>query len=211
MHHYRRTGKDAEERGSRPATEGNAMGANAAGSLRENRGAANDMENLGPIVSSGHLATGALPALSEIEFSVIMLSHAFSRWIVRCMAAAGIPDLSPTDVLVLHNINSRGKPKTLADICLVLNIEDTHIVNYALKKLERLKLIKAGKRGKEKLVMATSAGEEACARYAAIREALLVKSVLATEVSDETLSAMAARIRALSGHYDQACRAAASM
>jgi predicted MarR family transcription regulator len=172
---------------------------------------ANDMENLGPIVSSGHLATGALPALSEIEFGVIMLSHAFSRWIVRCMAAAGVPDLSPTDVLVLHNINSRGKPKTLADICLVLNIEDTHVVNYALKKLERLKLIKAGKRGKEKLVMATSAGEEACARYAAIREALLVKSVLATEVSGETLSAMAARIRALSGHYDQACRAAASM
>ncbi|CAN7684394.1 winged helix DNA-binding protein [Pararhizobium sp. LjRoot238] len=170
-----------------------------------------DAETLGPIVSSGHLATGALPALSEIEFGMIMLNHAFSRWMVRCMAAAGIPDLSPMDVLVLHNINSRGKPKTLADICLVLNIEDTHVVNYALKKLERLKLIKVGKRGKEKLVMVTPAGEAACTRYAAVRETLLVKSVLATEVSGETLSAIAARIRALSGHYDQACRAAASL
>ena len=35
---------------------------------------------LGPIVSSGHLATGALPALSEIEFGLIMLNHAFHRW-----------------------------------------------------------------------------------------------------------------------------------
>lgn len=172
---------------------------------------ATEVQEFGPIVSSGHLASGALPALSEIEFGVIMLNHAFNRWMVRCMAAAGVPDLSPIDIMVLHNINSRGKPKTLADIALVLNIEDTHVVTYALKKLERLKLIKSGRRGKEKLVMVTDAGAEACARYAAIREALLVKSVLSTEVTAEALSAMAARLRALSGHYDQAARAAASL
>ena len=115
------------------------------------------------------------------------------------------------DILVLHNINSRNKPKTLADICLVLNIEDTHVVTYALKKLERLKLIKSGRRGKEKLVSVTEAGADACARYKSLREALLVRSVLATEVSAESLSEVAARLRALSGHYDQAARAAASL
>ncbi|CAN7569243.1 winged helix DNA-binding protein [Neorhizobium sp. LjRoot104] len=170
-----------------------------------------EKNEFGPIVSSGHLASGALPSLSEIEFGMIMLNHAFSRWMVRCMSAAGVPDLSPIDILVLHNINSRNKAKTLADIALVLNIEDTHVVTYALKKLERLKLIKSGRRGKEKLVMVTEAGAGACRRYAAVREELLVKSVLATEVSGETLSAMAARLRALSGHYDQAARAAASL
>lgn len=166
---------------------------------------------LGPIVSSGHLAGGALPALSEIEFGMIMLSHAFNRWIVRCMAAAGVPDLSAIDVLVLHNIAHRAKPKTLADLCLVLNVEDTHVVAYALKKLERLKLVRAGRRGKEKLAMITPEGEAACRRYAAIREELLVKSVLSTEVSSETLSSVASRMRALSGHYDQASRSAASI
>ena len=103
---------------------------------------------LGPIVSSGHLAAGAMPALSEFEFAMSMTVHAFHRWMVRAMAAAGTPDLSPLDVLVLHNVNHRGKAKRLADICLVLNIEDTHLVNYALKKLERLKLLKAGRKGK---------------------------------------------------------------
>ena len=44
---------------------------------------------------------------------------------VRCMAAAGVPDLSPLDVLVAHTIAHRSKPKRLADICLVLSIEDT--------------------------------------------------------------------------------------
>ena len=169
------------------------------------------IDTVGPIVSSEHLASGALPALSEIEFGLTMLNHAFSRWMVRCMAASGVPDLSTVDILVLHNVNSRNKPKTLADIALVLNIEDTHVVTYALKKLERLKLIKSGRRGKEKLVMVTEAGAAACARYKAMRESLLVKSVLATEVSAGSLSDVAARLRALSGHYDQAARGAASL
>jgi len=167
--------------------------------------------DFGPVVASGHLARGALPALSEIEFGLMMLHNAFSRWMVRCMAAAGVADLSANDIMILHNIRSRSKPKTIADICLILNIEDTHLVTYAIKKLERMKLVRSGKRGKEKLVSVTSAGEEACDRYFAIREALLVRSVLGSEVSPENLSAIAARLRALSGHYDQAARSAASM
>jgi predicted MarR family transcription regulator len=166
---------------------------------------------LGPIVSSGHLASGALPALSEFEFGVTMLNHAFHRWMVRCMAAAGVPDLSPFDVLVLHNVNHRSKPKRLADICLVLNVEDTHLVNYSLKKLEKAKLIKGGKAGKEKVVTVTPAGQTACEKYRAVREALLVKSVAGSGGDPAKLSAFAAELRSLSGHYDQAARAAASL
>lgn len=168
-------------------------------------------DDLGPIVSSGHLAAGAMPALSEFEFAMNMTVHAFQRWMVRCMAASGVPDLSPLDVLVLHNVNHRAKPKRLADICLVLNIEDTHLVNYALKKLERLKLLKSGRKGKEKTVVVTPAGEDACRRYAQIREQLLVKSVLATGLDPKRLSEIAAAMRSLSGQYDQAARAAASL
>jgi len=166
---------------------------------------------LGPIVSSGHLASGAMPALSEFEFALSMNVHAFQRWIVRCMAAAGLADLSPLDVLVLHNVNHRGKAKRLADICLVLNIEDTHLVNYSLKKLERLKLLKSGRKGKEKTVQVTPAGEDACRRYASIREQLLVKSVLNTGMDPKRLSEIAAMMRSLSGQYDQSARAAASL
>lgn len=170
-----------------------------------------DTAHLGPIVSSGHLASGAMPALSEFEFALSMSVHAFQRWMVRCMAAAGLPDLSPLDVLVLHNVNHRAKPKRLADICLVLNIEDTHVVNYALKKLERLKLIRAGRKGKEKTVAMTPAGEEACRRYAQVREQLLVRAVLGTGLDPARLSGIAAAMRSLSGQYDQAARAAASL
>lgn len=172
---------------------------------------ASDEKALGPIVSSGHLASGAMPSLSEFEFGMNMCVHAFNRWMVRCMAAAGVPDLSSLDVLILHNVNHRGKPKRLADVCLVLNIEDTHIVTYSLKKLEKLKLIKSGRNGKEKVISATTAGEDACRRYAQVREALLVNSVLDTGIDPVSLSRVAAQLRTLSGQYDQAARAAASL
>ena len=166
---------------------------------------------LGPVVSSAHLASGASPALSEFEFGLILVSHAFHRWMVRAMAAAGFSDLSPLDVLVLHTVNHRGKAKKLADVCLVLNIEDTHLVTYALKKLERLRLVRSGRMGKEKSVAITPAGEAACLRYRAIREALLVKAVKSMGVGESEISEVAAQMRALSGHYDQAARSAASL
>jgi predicted MarR family transcription regulator len=85
------------------------------------------------------------------------------------------------------------------------------VVSYSLKKLEKLKLVKAGRLGKEKTVQVTPAGEALCLRYREVREALLVKSVVGAGVDAEKLSLIAAQLRALSGQYDQAARAAASM
>ena len=167
--------------------------------------------SLGPIVSAAHLADGQVPALSEVEFALTVLHNAFQRWIVRCMSASGVPGLAAIDVLVLHAANHRGRDKTLADICMMFNVEDTHIVAYALKKLEGLKLISTGRRGKEKTVKVTKAGAEACSRYREVREALLSSSVKGLSFDEADMSHVAALMRALSGQYDQAARAAASL
>ncbi|ABS65627.1 winged helix DNA-binding protein [Xanthobacter versatilis] len=163
------------------------------------------------IVSSAHLADGALPALSEFEFGLNMLIHAYGRWMVRCMAAAGVPDLSPLDVQVLHHVVHRDRPKTIADLCLVLDVEDTHLVTYAAKKLQALGLVVSGRRGKEKTLVASQQGRATCARYREVREALLTSAVVATGIAPEKFSEIAALMRALSGHYDQSARAAASL
>ena len=76
------------------------------------------------IVSSAHLAVGRGAEVSEFEYGMIICGHAFHRWIVRCMAAAGMKDLTPIDVLALHHVNHRARNKKLADICFVLNVED---------------------------------------------------------------------------------------
>lgn len=166
---------------------------------------------IGPIVSAAHLADGAVPELSELEFALTVLGNAFQRWTVRCMAAAGIAGLAPIDVLVLHAANHRGRDKSLADLCMMFNIEDTHVVSYAMKKLEGLGLIEGGRRGKEKTVRTTPSGIDACRRYRDVREALLASDVGAGRLDRAEISAIAAMMRSLSGHYDQAARSAASL
>ena len=167
--------------------------------------------DLGPVVSSAHLADSALPPLSEVEFAVNMMANAYQRWMVRCMTAAGGPLMSPLEVLILHLVHHRGRPKTLADVCLILNIEDTHLANYAIRKLTQAGLLKAGRKGKEKTVQITDAGARLCARYKTVREALLVPAARSAGQESSDFSQVAALLRALSGSYDQAARAAAAL
>lgn len=166
---------------------------------------------VGPVVSAAHLAGQGLPALSEMEFALSMSSHAFQRWIVRCMRAAGGPAMSPMEVLVLHLVHHRDRPKTLADLCLMLNVEDTHLVNYALRKLAGHGLVAPGRRGKEKTVAITPAGAALCTRYGEVRRALLVQAADRLGIDGAEMSRLAALLRALSGVYDQGARGAAAL
>ena len=164
-----------------------------------------------PIVSSAHLASGGSPALSELEFGLILAVHAFDRWIVRCMAAAGVANLSPIEVLILHIVRHRDREKRFADIALILDIEETHVIAYALRKLENAGLVATRRDGKEKAVSATKAGIDLCTRYAAVREQLLVKPLRSSGPSEEALSQVGEMLRAVSGYYNQAARSAATV
>ena len=164
-----------------------------------------------PIVSSAHLASGRSAELSEFEFGMIIASNAFNRWAVRCMTAAGVTDMTITDVLVLHHINHRAREKKLADIAFILNIEDTHVVNYSLKKLQGLGLVKTEKRGKEVLYSTNEKGQSLCQRYHEIREQVLVSGLTGSGTEGFELSELARFLRVLSGLYEQAARAAASL
>lgn len=166
---------------------------------------------VGPIVSAALLASGGMPAVSELEFALNSATNAWHRWMVRCASAAGSTGLTATDVLVLHHVNHRGREKTLADLCLLTSIEDTHLVNYSIKKLAGMGLVQTGRRGKEKTVAATADGTEACERYHEIREALLIESMKTLGLDEQEISKLASLLRSLSGQYDQAARAAASL
>ena len=129
-----------------------------------------------PIVSSAHLAQSSMPELSEMEFALTIANNAFQRWIVRGLVAAGVADASPLDVLVLHVLHHRARPKRLADICLMLNLEDTHVVTYALKKLEKAGLVESTRKGKEKFAEVTDEGRALCERYREVRERCLLST-----------------------------------
>lgn len=163
-----------------------------------------------PIVSSAHLAEGASPGLSEVEFSLTLAANAYQRWIVRCAAAAGA-QLSPLEILILHTVRHRDRPKRFMDVLLVLHIEDPHLANYAIRKLVASGLVTTRRQGKEKVIEVTREGIGFCDRYRDAREKLLVPNVKARGISEEALSQIAAQLRMLSGDYGEAARAAATL
>lgn len=171
--------------------------------------------------ASASNATAASPArpgpatcslrMSEFEFGLIVASNAFQRWVVHCMSAAGLKDLGPLEVLVLHHVTYRARDKRLADICFLMNVEDTHLINYALKKLVGMGVVAASRHGKEVTYASTDVGRDYVERYRAVREQCLVGPVAADGGLDRDLAELARRLRALSGVYDQAARSAASL
>ena len=163
------------------------------------------------IVSSRHLAEGEGWETSEFEFGMIIAYNSFSRWMQRCMAAAGMPELSSLEILVLHNTNHRAREKRLADIAFLLNIEDTHTINYALRKLLKLDLLTSRKRGKEVFYLTSEMGRDLCERYRIIRQQCLLEAMPQNGISGDELSKIAATLRSMSGQYDQASRAASSL
>lgn len=162
------------------------------------------------IVTSAHLVSKKSPELSEFEFGLIIATHAFNRWVTRCMGAVGVKDMATIDVLVLHHTNHRGVEKRLADICFVLNVEDTHVVSYSLKKLMAGGYVRNQKKGKEVFFSTTEAGADLCMRYREVREACLMPGFAGTEEENRKLGELSDLLRILSGRYDQAARSASS-
>lgn len=172
------------------------------------------------IVSSSHLVSEKAVELSEVEYGLIVASNAFGMWIVKAMSAALVElglnaDLGVLDVLCLHSVNHRGRAKKLADICFKLNVEDSHTVNYALKKLVKYGLVQSEKQGKEVFYGTTQLGQALCMAYRDVRESCLVDEYAAFDggggkPNAASLSEVARQLRLLSGLYDQAARSATS-
>ena len=168
------------------------------------------MSEANRIVSSQHLVSPKSPELSEFEFGMIIAWHAFARWMMRCMTAAGVKDMTPIVVLVLHHVAHRDLEKRLADICFVLNVEDTHVVSYSLRKLAGLGLVQSARQGKESFFSVTEKGREICLAYRDVREACLMPGFTGSAEDNARIGELAQLLRTLSGRYDQAARAAST-
>jgi len=165
------------------------------------------------IVSSAHLVSERSPELSEFEFGMIVAVNAFNRWVVRCMAAAGVKDMTTLEALLLHHLHHRGRSKKLADIGLMYNIEDTHVVSYSLKKLIKMGLAKSEKSGKEVLFATTDKGARLIEQYRLVRESCLINQQSGEEWDkmNSKIGEMAQLLHKLKNLYDDAARAATSL
>lgn len=152
----------------------------------------------------------AASVIDEIDLGVVSAMHAFQRWIVSAMRDSGFRDLTVIDALVLDLLKQRAHNKRLADICFMLNIEDTHVVGYSLRKLISRGVVGATKSGKEVTYAITPLGESCLRRFCEIHERHLLETLSTLQLNKDVLTALAQYLRKMSGLYDQAARAASS-
>jgi predicted MarR family transcription regulator len=161
-----------------------------------------------PVPGKPHpfVASAQSRELSEFEFSLIILMFGFMRWVGNCMEAAHFRGLNALDVLVLHTVNHRARGRRLAEVCMVLNIDDTHLVSYALKKLIAAGLVKVLPTGRERHFETTPLGDEACVDYRKVREKFLVPSLAWLSGERNMVRDAGAFLRTMTALYDQAGR-----
>ena len=144
--------------------------------------------------------------LNELEYALIIMSNAYSHWLLRSTAATGDSQLNLVDIVVLHNLFCYKRPKRVADICFTLNMTDTHTVSYSLRKLIKLKLLESKKVGKDYFYTVTESGTELCLKYFDINHECLSKRYNAVAISQNKLSRLSKFLNDLSSIYDQATR-----
>jgi|TARA_R100000687_G_scaffold80751_1_gene76664 predicted MarR family transcription regulator len=144
--------------------------------------------------------------MTQFEQALSVSKNAFEQWVVRCGAAAGMKGYSALELLVLHKVSGKERPKRIADICFSIKIEDTHLVSYALRKLAKAGYVQSRKQGKETFYSATPAGGEVIDRYKAVRRKYLIRSLSMLSSSEVDLEHLASILHALSGIYEQAAR-----
>jgi predicted MarR family transcription regulator len=147
-------------------------------------------------------------ALSELEFAHITFSFGFMRWAEKCMEATGLRGLTALDILVLHMVNHRARRRRLSEISMVLNVDDSHLIAYSLKKLVAAELVEIVKDRRESLYETTAKGSEACLAYRAVRAKFLIPSVKIIAHAPTELARMATVMTTFAGIYDQATRIA---
>ena len=144
--------------------------------------------------------------LSEFEFAMFTLMFGFQRWAETCMASADFRGLNSLDILVLHAVNHRARRRRQAEICMVLNIKDTHLVAYALKKLTAAGLVVAIAEGRERYYESTYKGDAACVAYRRIREDFLVPNLSWIAGGEKVVNDMAGFLRTMTAIYAEAGR-----
>lgn len=144
--------------------------------------------------------------LSDFEFALLTLAFGFHAWTEVCMAAADVRGLNSLDILVLHAVNHRARGCRQAEICMVLNIEDQHLVAYALKKLTAAGLVVAVTEGRERFYETTDRGDTACLAYRRVREEFLVPDLNWIAGGEHVINDTAGLLRTMTALYAQAGR-----
>jgi predicted MarR family transcription regulator len=151
--------------------------------------------------------TGSLSEeISQLEMSLTVLWNSAKRWLSKRSSVNGLSDL---DVFLMHLLAYRNTALRASDLAFALAIDDMHLISYSLKKLAKMGLITSAKSGKEVLYRAAKGAIEHRNAFLDDRARYVEPAIKGLLASGTDIRVLTAALRALSGVYEQAARAAA--
>ncbi len=148
---------------------------------------------------------------TEFEWAISRFQQAFERWVLQVANSCGLGDLNFSEVVILHVVLMQDRPKTAAMIARQLNRDDIPNLQYGLRKLVKINLLKrTSASGKNQVYGATSKGRKLAEKYAEVRHTFLTEETKYIEGVDERMNDAVRLISMLTGQYDEAMRKAAT-
>lgn len=162
-----------------------------------------------PGTTSWHLGrTPAEADLASLEFTLMAAGAAFERYVTQISLLIGEPELTYNEIVILHVIRMYDRPKDATTIARLVNRDDLANVQYTLRKLVSVGLVKKIRSGVTAHYVTTPAGTEWTERYASLRSRLLIDLMTPAEIAEENLAEVARRLTRLTVLYDSSSRSA---
>jgi predicted MarR family transcription regulator len=160
-----------------------------------------------------HLAKTELEyRVTALEWSLTQLNEAFARFVTELGTLTIAGELKTSEHMILHAIRMQERPKGSATIARVLNRDDLQNVQYSLRKLESLDLIRKSREagGGQAGYEITDKGRARTDQYRDARAELLIKRVDQIQNGPEQLEAATRLMSMLTGVYEEAARECAT-
>lgn len=150
--------------------------------------------------------------LAEFEFQLWRVFNSFVTWQEDCQRYVCGQPLSAQELAILHLIRMKDQPKNIYELCRLLNRDDPHNVQYSIKKLVKMGLVKAieEKTGAKLAYQTTNLGIENTQKYRDARHHLLIKLLKNLNLDNLDIEKTSMVLSFLRGIYDEASRLAAT-
>lgn len=160
-----------------------------------------------------HLAK-TIPELkvTELEYAVIRYNEAFMRWVQSGLEAVSPIEVSFSEQLILHVIRMQNRPKGATTIARMINRDDIPNIQYCLRKLVSVKLIKKKKEkgSKTSTYCMTDLGRKVTDDYTKLRSDLLIRNLSSIVDIEQRLEDATQLMSVLTGIYEESGRISAT-
>ncbi len=163
---------------------------------------------------SWHLANDETEfKVTELEFAMMRVLEAFSRWVAAADEMVGLSELKHGEHVILHVIRMQNRPKSGATIARLLNRDDLPNIQYSLRKLESSGFIQKNKEAgtKNYTYSITELGERMTNEYSKLRSEILIRRFRSLADFDARAEDATELLSVITGIYEESARTSVTL